>query len=124
MATRSDIVASHLWFTNEDRRFVFTIDIGDGTTPEDLSGWAMSWVVKRRVADGDASAIITKSTGAGGIVLTSPASGVCTVTVQDTDTASLAPGLYHHELKRTDDGFESPLSFGTAVLQRSLHKGA
>ena len=44
------------------------------------------------------------------------------MTVLDTDTDAIAPGLYHYELKRTDAGFETPLALGTLTLKRGVHR--
>jgi hypothetical protein len=109
------------YFTGEDKTLPFTIYQSDESTPQDITGWSLSWMVKRRKTDADADAIVTKTVSAG-IALTTPLSGVCTVTVTDTDIADIRGGvLYYHELKRTDAGFETVLSYGTLTLAHAVH---
>lgn len=119
------------WFTNEDKSLVFTV-YQTGTThaqidagvasPQNVTGWSLSYMLKDSPADADSAARITKTT-ASGIALTTPASGIVTVSISDTDTESLvADALYYQELKRTDSGFETVLSQGTVRLRQSLHR--
>lgn len=121
MATESNITAASHFFTGEDKSLVVTVLDAAGAA-QDITGWALSWMVKRRKTDADADALVTKATGAG-IALTTPASGICTVTVEDVDIAELLGGqLYYHELKRTDAGLETVLSYGTFVLSQAVHR--
>lgn len=120
MALESPITAEHGWFTNTDHGFVFTVYQADGVSVQDITGWSLSWMVKKKKTDTDVSALINKTTAAG-IALTTPSSGVATVTVTDDDTVSLKDGTFYHELKRTTTGAEVVLAFGTARLQKSLH---
>jgi hypothetical protein len=111
------------WFIGEDKILPITVyrDAAHSAT-QDITGWTLSWMLKRRSSDADASALLTKTTTTGGTVLTTPLSGLCTVTIADTDTDALNPGSYHHELKRTDAGFETVLTHGTVLLKRALHR--
>lgn len=121
MAIESHVTAASHFFTGEDKSLTFTIVDAAGVA-QNISGWALSWMVKRRKTDADAAALLTKTTAAAGIALTTPASGICTVTVEDSDLVTLAGGqLYYHELKRTDPGFETVLSFGQFVLNQAVH---
>lgn len=129
MPYKNNIVAADGWFTGTDQPFEITVyqrtatdaEILAGTgTAQNISGWSLSWMLKKLKTDEDSAALITKTT-LSGIVLTDAVNGVCTVTVDDVDTDALVAGLYHHELKRTDAGFEAVLTFGTANLQRSVH---
>lgn len=122
MATQANIGTDDDFFTGEDKSLVFTVTQADGTTPQNITGWALSWMLKRNAGDADAAALITKSTVAGSIALTTPLSGVCTVTVEDTDTDALSPGTYRHELKRTTAGVETVLSYGSCVLKQAVHR--
>jgi hypothetical protein len=122
MAIQQNITYAAEWFTGEDKALQFSLLQADDVTPQDITGWALSWMVKRRTADADASALVTKTTSSG-ITLTSASSGICSVSVSDTDIASIVAGtLYHHELKRTDDGFETVLSYGLFVLRSAVHR--
>src|SRR6185369_17246673 len=93
-------------FQGEDRRFVFSILNTAETTAIDIAGWTLSWMVKRYNGDADLSALVSKTTSAGivisGTFNASPTvnTQIATVTVDDTDTLSVAEGVYGHELKR------------------------
>lgn len=120
------------WMTGEDKSLVFTIYVA-GTTraaidagtasAQNVTGWALSYMLKRNFTDADSDALITKTTAAGSIALTTPASGIVTVTITDTDTENLEEGVpYYQELKRTGDGVEAILSQGQVRLRQSVHK--
>ena len=109
------------WFIGEDKSLPFTIYQSDKRTIQAITGWTLSWMLKRSLADADVDALLTKTTTSG-ISLTTPASGLCTVTIADTDTDSIEPGRYYHELKRMDDGNETVLSQGRCVLRRGVHR--
>jgi hypothetical protein len=85
---------------------------------QNITGWALSWVLKRKQSH--SSAKVTKTTGSG-ITITTGSAGEATIELTDDDTDGLEHGLYYHELKRTDAGEESILIHGTFLLQRSLH---
>lgn len=121
MAIRDDITKDDDFYTGEDKTLTVTVYEADGTTPQNITGWSLSYRWKRSPADADSDAVLTKTT-ASGIALTTPVSGICTVTVADTDTDSLQPQTYYHELKRTDAGSETVLTTGTVVLQQALHR--
>lgn len=123
MAIQQHITGAASYFTGEDKSLPCTIYQRDDATLQDITGWALSWMVKARRTDDDADALVTKTTSNGGIVLTTPASGVCTVTVSDTDIASLAGEVqYFHELKRTDAGNETVLIYGKFILSQAIHE--
>jgi hypothetical protein len=115
-------------YLGADHTYPFTILNQAETLAVDISGWALSWMVKRRKSDADAAAVLTKTT-VSGIVISGTYNAtittntqVATVTVADTDTDAIAEGLYHYELKRTDAGLETPLAFGTLTLKRGVHR--
>lgn len=119
------------WMTGEDKNLVFTI-YQTGTTraaieagtasAQNVTGWTLSYMLKRNITDIDSEALITKTTTSG-IALTTPASGIVTVTITDTDTENLAEGdVYYQELKRTGDGVEAVLSQGQVRLRQAVHK--
>lgn len=121
MALKQHISADAHLFIGEDKSLVFTIYQSDGRTAQDITGWTLSWMVKADLADVDGSAVLTKTTSSG-IALTTPASGICTVTIADTDTDSLTAGRYYHELKRTTAGSETVLAYGDCHLIRGVHR--
>lgn len=115
MADEQHITSDSEFFLGEDKTLTFTV------TGQNITGWSLSWMLKRKASDTDALAKITKTT-ADGIALTTPLSGICTVSVADTDTDSLRADIYWHELKRTDAGFETVLTYGTCELVQSVHR--
>jgi hypothetical protein len=58
--------------------------------PFDLTGASLKFLAKRNVADADGSAVITKTTAGGGIVVPTPTNGVAQVQILAADTQSLA----------------------------------
>ena len=120
MALESNIDIASNYFTGEDKLLPFTIVDSSGGV-QVITGWALSWMVKAAKTDADAAAKVTKTT-VSGITITNGAGGICQVAVSDDDIAALAGGtLYHHELKRTDAGLETVLSFGTFRLRQAVH---
>lgn len=120
--------ADELWLGTDLTR-TFHIKDEAETTAINISGFALSYMVKRYQSDVDADAILTKTTTAGAIVIAgtfnaTPASNSqrATLTLTDTDTASLYPGLYYWELKRTDDGFETVFAYGQMTFLQGVHR--
>jgi hypothetical protein len=109
VADKVDILESDGFYTNADFLVKFAIKKVDGTV-QPITNWALSWLMKVRTKDTDVSAVITKTTGTG-ITITDGPNGL-----------SLREGVYVHELKRTDEGFETPLCAGKAVLKASVHR--
>lgn len=112
-----------------DHSFVFDVRNAAETESVNISGWALSWRLKRRLADADGSSLLVKTTGAGSIAITGTFNADptvnaqrATVTVADTDTDGLPDGLCYWELKRTDNGLETVLAGGTISLLATVHK--
>lgn len=109
-----------------DKQFVFTVLNDAQTAAIDITGWALSWMVKRYLSDLDGAALLTKTTGSGiaisGVFNATPSlnTQVATVTVLDTDTLTIAEGLAPYEFERTDANFETPLAFGFIELIRGV----
>lgn len=128
MAKEQPISGDDAYFQGTDFTYPFTIKNGAETACVDITGWALSWMVKRYQSDADLSALVTKTTVAGivisGVFNSVPATNtqIATVTVDDTDTTAIPEGLYHHELKRTDNGFETVLAFGAFALVQGVHR--
>ena len=116
MAIEDHISESDNWFIGEDKSLIFTVYQADGITPQNITGWALEWDLRK--TDADATAVLTKTT-ASGIALTTPTSGVCTVTIADTDTDTLDPGTYRHALKRTTADSETILTYGNATIKQA-----
>lgn len=142
MALEDDITEDDKIFLDTDLVLPFRVWAGNPTAaeiaantavPVDVSGWAMSWTLRRTV---DASsALIEKATGGNGIIVSGAFNVDPTlneqqveVTIEDTDTydASADPPVdvrpsksYRYALKRTDDGSETVLVFGKFCLLKS-----
>ncbi len=93
------------FYVNNDRvlKFMLTDDDNSGD-PLNLTGftivWAMSSISRKGIVS--STAVLEKKTGGEGIVITDAAGGLCEVTIDKADTASLAPNAYHHELEVID----------------------
>jgi hypothetical protein len=122
MPLKFDILEDDKWFTNADFTVKFQIRQADEVTPQNITGWALSWIVKRRAADPDAMALFPAKVTGSGITITNGAAGLCEAFVADTDTLAARAGVYAHELRRTDPGLETPLCPGMAVLRPSAHR--
>jgi hypothetical protein len=110
------------FFLGEDKILgPFTVYQQNKRTPQNITGWSISWMLKRDLDDLDVAAALTKTTAAG-ITLTTPTSGILNITIADTDTDALEPGRYYHEVKRTDAGQETVLAIGVCVLKRGVHR--
>lgn len=115
-------------FLGTDLTRTFHIKDEDEAASVNITGFALSWMVKRNKSDADAAAILTKTTAAAiaiaGAFNATPSSNLqrATLTLTDSDTAALYPGLYHWELKRTDDGFETVLAYGTMTFIQGVHR--
>lgn len=104
-------------YAGEDVSITVNVKDTDGNA-EDITGMSFSY----KVWKGSSAAVLTKTTGSG-ITLTTPASGVLTISMADTDTDALTPATYKHELKITDDGSgnEEVVMVGTLTILESKH---
>ena len=112
-----------------DHGYVFHVRNEDESESIDVAGWAISFMLKYRVSDLDAAALLTKTVAGGGIAIggaynSVPANNLqrVTVTIADTDTDALAPRVVEWELKRMDSNFETPLGDGVVELRRGVHR--
>lgn len=94
----------------------------------DIDGWSLSWTLKTDPHEPDVDAMLTITTNdnilISGTYATNPPDNdqYAYITVEDTDTTLLKPGLYFWELKRTDVGYASILAYGQLDLIRSIHE--
>ncbi len=100
-------------FTGEDVSFPVTIYQSDGTTPQNISGWALRFVLHPP----SGPPVVTLTTAGGEIALTTPLSGLATVTLGAGKTALLPSGDYVCYVERADSGFDAILADGTATLK-------
>lgn len=118
MAAKRDITADDDFYTNAD--FPFEIQVLDENgAPVNISGWSISWLMKKRADQTDAEAVIAKTT-ASGITITDGPNGICLVVVLAADTDStFKAGYYVHEAKRTDT--KRVIVKGLARVMDALH---
>lgn len=64
-----------------------------------LTGASMSWAL---ATSPGATALVTKTSADGDITVGGAGSNVATVALEPADTATVAPGVYTHELQITD----------------------
>jgi hypothetical protein len=114
-------------FLGTDFTFRFAIANDEETEALDITGWALSFMIKRSGHDADVAALLTKTTPT--ITITGAYDAViadnlqrANVAILDTDTDAIAAGMCAWELKRTDAGFETILGYGPIKLQRSVHR--
>lgn len=94
-------------YQGEDLDVTFTI------TGTDITGWATGAYFRYRPTT---TLVLSKTSGASEITYTTPASGIGKVILTDTDTDTLAAGLYDWSLWRTDNGSERCLLTGTMTV--------
>jgi hypothetical protein len=114
-------------YIGADRTFTLEILNEPEDAAIDITGWTLTWLLKRSRHHLDAAALLSKTTGAGQIVISgvfnaSPAVNTqrCVVTIADTDTDAFTPGMCVAEIKRMDAGFETPLASGALELKRGV----
>ena len=117
-AREANITTAEAWFKGEDRTIHIDVDQADGTTPQNMTGWALTWEL---LSSNSGPALLTKTTAAAGISITNGdgTNDRAAVTINDTDTEPLAGGVYYYRLRRTDAGNEVVLTYGSAVLLES-----
>jgi len=117
MAIRFNITKEDEFFIGEDRSIAINVKQSDESTAQTMTGWALAWELKP--SPGEAAGI-SKTTVSG--IAIGNGSGTddrATITIADDDTEALEPGVYYHQLRRTDAGSEQLLSFGDVTLRES-----
>ena len=116
-----------LWI-GTDHDFAFHIKDAAEAASVDITGYALSFMIKTSISDADAAALLTKTTVAGIVIAgtfnSDPAVNAqrATVSIADTDTDALSNGNRRYELKRTDAGSETILAYGALTLSRGVHR--
>lgn len=96
------------------------------TTIQDITGYALSWMIKDDLADLDAAAVLEKTVGAG-ITITgsyhqNPNSNTQRAVVALSATNTTIPQRsYWWELKRTTSGSETRLAYGLLNVGQTVH---
>jgi hypothetical protein len=110
----ANILPDAFWFRGTDTVWNFILYQEDGETPQNITGWTLTYVLR----DGATNpiALVSKAMGAGGITITSGVNGAGSVTMARADTLRLSPGKYFHRLRRTDSGSNAQEFHGDAYL--------
>mgnify|MGYP000651515120 CR=1 FL=1 len=115
MANQVDIGGDGLLFVGEDKVYRLEL-LDDDDIPVDMTGWAVTFVVKTRAG----TTLLTKTASISGTYSATRASNTQRATVSLTDTEmAIAPGSHRHSWKRTDDGSESILAYGLFVVEQT-----
>lgn len=103
-------------FTAGDYKEI-TVPVVDSTgANQDITGAAVTWVVKRN--ENDATALLTASTANGKIaVLANPNQYKFKITLQEADTANIPQGVYYHEAEVSLSGNEEVVMRGRLRLR-------
>jgi hypothetical protein len=100
----------------------------DEDTSINITGWTLSWMLKKRLSHEDIEAFLTKTVGSGiaisGTFNADPNVNAqrAIVTFADTDTDPFNKGDYFWELKRTTASNETVLAYGKMTLLRGVHR--
>jgi hypothetical protein len=115
--------AATLW-SGTDFQYIFHILNDAETAAINISGWTLSWKVKRRRTHADVDAVLTKTPAIAGAYNADTSLNLqrATVSVEDVDTDSLTARTYVYELKRMDAGAETVLAYGDLELMQSVHR--
>jgi hypothetical protein len=124
MARQQNLGTSAEWFVGEDKTLPFEIYSDDEVTIQNVTGWAMTWVLRK--GKDDDPIVLTKTTGGSTITITGsynadPDTNTqrVNVLIEDTDTEHFQPGKYYHTLKRTTAGSATVLSYGDVHLKKA-----
>lgn len=99
-------------FQGEDWILPDTIDRG----VTNIAGWAVAFTIMR---SSDNAVLVTLTTAGGGVVLTTPASGLLTVVVPAAQTAVLPAGEYRYDVARTNSGSKVVLTWGKVTVRKT-----
>ena len=117
MAIRFNILASDEFFIGTDQTIQIDVKQSDESTAQTMTGWALAWDLKPSPNE----AVSISKTTVSGITIGDGAGtdDRATITIDDEDTEAISPGVYYHQLRRTDAGSERILSFGDVTILES-----
>jgi hypothetical protein len=93
----------------------FTHVIEGTTTPVNITGWTITFTLKRKATD--TSALLTATAQ-----IVSGSAGTYTISLTHAQTAALYAGTYAYDIQRTDTGSEAVISIGIfSVSQEVLY---
>jgi hypothetical protein len=103
---------------------VVVTDPDAGNALVDLTGVALTWMMKRYHDDADDDALLTKTTSAGITISDQTANkGEAAVAIAAADTDDLVPGLYFWELQSVSGGDVKTLADGRVRVKADLIRG-
>ena len=106
--TTTAVQANFSFYKGED------VAISDTMSPATaIAGWSLQFTVRKKF--GDATALVTKTTGAG-ITITDSVNGVFKITLAGADTAGLDLTAYVYDIQRIDSGSRTVLTIGNMTL--------
>lgn len=115
MPVESAIKGSDEWFIGVDKTLRYYAYQSDGTTPQNMTGWALTWELYDKPGG---TVQLSKTTGDDVTIGDGNGTGdLASVAVADDDTEGMQAGTYYHVLRRTDAGSEDVLSYGPAALK-------
>lgn len=98
----------------EDETIQIPVTDGDGS-PVNMAGASVTWVMFA-----GATVAVTKTAGSGVEITDGDGtSDLLVVTIEKSDTLTLAPGYYEHECRVVNGGDEQIVCSGTVRLRRS-----
>lgn len=80
----------------------------------DLTGASITWILQRSITD--ASPVLTRSTGGGGVTITAPTNGDFEIALTDVETDPLSGGYYHRATVTDAGGDVSSVVEGVATV--------
>lgn len=114
MTTTSSAI---LWADTDQVVQIDVTTTDGGATPQTMTGWTLEFVVRRA---SDEALVVSKTTASGiSIGNGSGTNDRATVTIADTDIATLPGRNYHGGLWRTDSGSANPLWEGPVQIKRA-----
>ena len=140
MAVERNVTRADDVFNGESKTFTFAAYEKAGATyqangdvlvgtPKNISGWALSFMVKRNKQDSDAMAKFTKTVGSGVVIqgTFNASQGLNTqravASLTKTELATmLSTVTYYYEWKRTDTNVETVLAHGTFSVRQGVHR--
>lgn len=130
MATEFNITKEHRFFLGEDKVLRLKVYEQDGTTPINVDGWSLLYVLRKKDKDPDPPILSKTTTGSSpkisieGTFNIDPEANmqVVLVTFDSDDTTNLEAKTYRYSIKRTDSGNERILTYGgQEFLQATAH---
>lgn len=102
-------------FAGDSRTITVTVKNDQGAAV-DITGATLKWQAAPSVSG---AAVISKTSGSG-IDLTSPSTGVFTITLDGADTDALGEGVFYHEAEMVLAGDTSTVLTGSMVVEKTL----